>query len=73
MPARPSDCPRCGGSLEAGYVIDKGDYGMRSVPEWAAGDPVTGFWSAGLRLSGKSRLPITTYRCRRCGYLESYA
>ena len=25
------------------------------------------------KLRGKERLPVTTYRCHRCGYLESYA
>jgi len=27
----------------------------------------------GLKLRGKDKLAITTYRCGRCGYLESYA
>ena len=27
----------------------------------------------GLKTRDKDKLDITTYRCRRCGYLESYA
>ena len=58
--------------METGYVVDVG-YGKSSLPQWVGGEPVTSWWRAGLNLSGKEQLPVTTYRCRRCGYLESYA
>jgi hypothetical protein len=58
--------------MEAGFLVDVG-YGKTEVPKWVAGEPVSSFWSAGLKLRGKEQLPVTTYRCRRCGYLESYA
>lgn len=58
--------------MEAGFIIDVG-YGKTAVPRWAAGEPVSSFWSNGLKLRGKEQLPVTTYRCRSCGYLESYA
>ena len=48
-------------------------YGRTAVPNWVAGEPVNNFWSWGLNLRGKQQLPVSTYRCRRCGYLESYA
>jgi hypothetical protein len=57
--------------MEAGYAIDVG-YGTKAVPKWVGGEPRRSIWS-GLRLGGKEQLPVTTYRCRRCGYLESYA
>lgn len=53
-------------------MIDVG-YGKTAVPKWVAGEAVSGFWSSGLKLRGKEQLPVTTCRCRRCGYLESYA
>ena len=53
-------------------MVDVG-YGTKAVPKWVAGEPESGFWSSGLKLRGKEQLPVTTYRCRRCGYLESYA
>ena len=53
-------------------MVDVG-YGKSSLPQWVGGEPVTSWWRAGLNLSGKEQLPVTTYRCRRCGYLESYA
>ena len=57
--------------MELGYVIDEG-HGTRTVANWVAGEPERSIWT-GLKLKGKDKLGITTYRCRRCGYLESYA
>jgi DNA-directed RNA polymerase subunit M/transcription elongation factor TFIIS len=71
MASRPSDCPRCGGALEPGYVVDEG-YGTRTVAKWISGEPERSMWT-GLKTRDKDKLDITTYRCRRCGYLESYA
>ena len=49
-------------------------YGKTGVSQWVAGEPETSWWmGGGLKLRGKEQLPVTTYRCRRCGYLESYA
>ena len=64
-------CPRCSGQMEAGYIVDEG-YGSRTVAKWVAGEPQKSIW-VGLKLRGKDRLDVATYRCRRCGYLESYA
>ena len=73
MATRVLDCPRCSGSMEPGYVIDV-SYGKTGVSQWVAGEPETSWWmGGGLKLRGKEQLPVTTYRCRRCGYLESYA
>jgi hypothetical protein len=58
--------------MEAGFTIDVG-YGRTAVPKWAAGEAESSFWSSGLKLRGKEQLPVTTYRCRQCGFLESYA
>ena len=57
--------------MEAGYTIDVG-YGTKAVPKWVAGEPRKSIWT-GLKLAGKDQFEVTTYRCRRCGYLESYA
>jgi hypothetical protein len=58
--------------MERGYVIDRG-YGTITVSEWVAGIPEVGRWTRSLKLRKRSTLPTTTYRCPRCGYLESYA
>jgi hypothetical protein len=71
MESRSITCPRCGGGMEPGYTIDIG-YGTKAVPKWVAGEPRKSMWT-GLKLGGKEQLEVSTYRCRRCGYLESYA
>ncbi len=66
-------CPKCAATMEPGFIIDKGlPGGSVSAPEWADGIPEPSFWS-GLSLRGHERVPVTTYRCPACGYLESYA
>jgi len=57
--------------METGYMVDQG-YGAYAVPKWVAGVPRTSIWT-GLKLRGLDQVEIATYRCRRCGYLESYA
>jgi hypothetical protein len=57
--------------MERGYVVDQG-YGSNTVPKWAAGEPQKSIW-VGLKLGGKTLHEVSTYRCRRCGYLENYA
>jgi len=57
--------------MAQGFIIDEG-YGKKSVSTWVAGAPRKSFWF-GLRLGGSERLEMSTYRCNRCGYLESYA
>ncbi len=59
-------CPRCDGMMETGFLLDA--HG-RSVQQclWAEGE----MWVH--MLEGKRRLPVSTYRCTDCGYLESFA
>lgn len=57
--------------MEAGYIVDEG-YGARTVAKWIAGEPERSLWT-GLKTRDKDKLDVVTYRCRRCGYLESYA
>jgi hypothetical protein len=57
--------------MERGFVVDQ-SYGAFAVAEWVAGEPEKSAWT-GLKIRGKARLKIRTWRCRRCGFLESYA
>ena len=57
--------------MEPGYIVDEG-HGTRTVAQWIQGEPERSWWT-GLKLRGKDKLDITTCRCRRCGFLESYA
>jgi hypothetical protein len=56
---------------EPGFVLDQTQGGYRPSA-WVEGAPEPSFWT-GLKLKGHERLPVTTYRCTGCGYLESYA
>jgi predicted nucleic-acid-binding Zn-ribbon protein len=65
------NCPKCSGQMEEGYVLDQSQ-GKNLQSTWVEGPPAPSFWT-GLKMRGRERLPITTLRCERCGYLESYA
>lgn len=72
MAARGLACLRCGGPMESGFVADKAHYSMPETQKWVEGAPEHSFWS-GLKMKGREIIPVTTYRCERCGFLESYA
>lgn len=64
-------CLRCDGRMAEGFVIDQGQYAAQ-VSTWQAGAPQKSFWS-GIKQVKTSQKPVATFRCDRCGYLESYA
>ena len=67
----PIVCPKCEKEMQAGFVPDYSD-GVVLERRWVEGKFATRW--LGLRLrSKKPPVPITTYRCTACGYLESYA
>jgi hypothetical protein len=57
--------------MEAGFVLDQ-MYGEMAQTAWIEGAPERSFWT-GVKLKGRERLPVSTFRCPACGYLESYA
>jgi rubredoxin len=69
--AQSHECPKCGGAMTDGFIVDK-TYGGADVPRWVEGEPKKSIW-VGLKLGGTKPIEVTTWRCRRCGYLESYA
>jgi len=64
-------CPKCQGEMEQGFVIDD-TYGARIVSHWSSGQPKKSFWTGAI-LPGDKQIPIGTFRCKDCGYLESFA
>ena len=56
--------------MEQGYLLDE-SYARRQPLKWIEGAP--DYWVFNLKLRGKRQFELTTYRCSRCGYLESYA
>lgn len=71
MAIRNTTCPKCEGRMEAGFIPDR-TYGDVVVSNWVEGPPERRRWS-GIRLKDKRQFPITTWRCRACGFLECYA
>lgn len=67
-----TNCPKCAGEMEDGFVADYGDYGSIRPSDWVEGDPVKSFWT-GTKIKDKKQYRVRTLRCARCGYLESYA
>ena len=64
-------CAKCGGRMEQGFVPEaKGQ--SREISTWVEGVPETSLWT-GIKTGGRKNLAIETWRCGRCGYLESYA
>jgi hypothetical protein len=73
MRANP-ECLRCKGPMEPGYIIDRRQHSVSSsvAQTWFEGQPERSFWT-GLRTKGRRSCEVRTFRCTRCGYLESYA
>lgn len=63
-------CLRCKTTMEPGFIADSNQSGFLQE-RWYAGDPQSGFW--GLKMKRDQLVPVTTYRCPNCGYLEAYA
>lgn len=65
-------CPKCGGRMEQGFLLELRDGNQKVVTDWIEGTPEKG-WFGLAKIRGKRRLEVQTYRCQRCAYLESYA
>jgi hypothetical protein len=57
--------------MEEGFLLDQ-THGGNAQANWIEGVPTPSFWT-GLKLGDRQRIPVTTYRCGSCGYLESFA
>jgi uncharacterized protein (UPF0212 family) len=60
-------CPKCQGAMEQGFVAAD-----RILTRWIEGALETNMlgWP---KMRGKRKIPISTMRCPKCGYLELYA
>ena len=65
-------CPKCNGSMAEGFIVDQGDYGATYVSAFQAGEPRKNFFGM-LKQNKAEQFKVSTLRCGRCGYLESYA
>jgi len=66
------ECPRCRQRMVPGFVVDRGHQSWPETQTWVEGEPKKSFWG-GLQLKGRTKHAVRSFRCERCGYLESYA
>lgn len=65
-------CPKCSGSMSEGFILDRGHHNANALQHWVDGEPEKSFWF-GIRTEDRGKFEVATWRCDRCGYLESYA
>jgi hypothetical protein len=71
---QPTTCPKCSGHMEPGFILDRAPgAGAKLQAKWVEGPPTPSFWAGRVKLEGREPVPITTFRCSGCGYLESFA
>lgn len=66
------ECPKCGGGMAEGFIVDVAAGGAAVVSKWQGGEPHKGRFF-GVSQRGAEQIDIITFRCADCGYLESYA
>ena len=67
----PPTCYKCGHAMERGVIIDRGHLQTSNEPTWSKGAPKVALsW---FKTSAIHQHAVVTFRCGRCGYLESYA
>jgi hypothetical protein len=57
--------------MEEGFIKDE-THGAVHASKWVEGSPEKSFWT-GTKTRGKKQVQVRTFRCTRCGYLESFA
>ena len=65
-------CSRCSGEMVQGSIFDREADGRRHVINWVEGPPHKAFWTV-TRVPKEGGVPVGTFRCSVCGFLESYA
>ena len=61
-------CPKCGGEMEEGFVADRStSFNIAQSQYWGTGTSMLEMGKL------KDQKIVTTYRCKSCGFLESYA
>ena len=65
-------CPKCNGKMVQGFIVDhQGDL-MSRVDNWVEGPAEKSYWFK-TKVPTDKCIPVGTFRCSSCGFLESYA
>jgi len=73
MPDETIFCPKCKAPMQEGFILETNDRGNLGADQWIEGVPEYSYWTVSLQTKNRKKYHVTTYRCARCGYLESYA
>ena len=70
-------CPKCRGVMLQGFIVDFHVSKFCRVSEWVEGAPSKpswfGWFGMGVPAPREKCIPVGTFRCSVCGFLESYA
>jgi len=72
MSAAKTQCPKCNCEMVQGFIVDFRGGGEHVVTNWVEGPPEKAFWSQ-TKVPTDKCIPMGTFRCSGCGFLESYA
>lgn len=74
MPEKDGECPKCGGDVEAGFLLDTSFLrmpGSGSPLLWVEADQIG--MSTRVRPGDPGQIEVDAQRCLRCGFIELYA
>ncbi len=71
MSADRSRCPKCNGAMVQGFLFES-EGPRRMVSNWVEGAPEKS-WTGSAKVAKEKCVPVGTFRCSACGFLESYA
>lgn len=57
--------------MEEGFLLDH-THGGQGVLNWVAGPAIKSVWT-GLKMKGRTTVPVLAMRCPRCGLIRMYA
>ena len=64
-------CMKCDGEMIEGFVVQQGQ-NLTAIERWHGGLRARSIW-AEIKQRASPGIPITTFRCETCGYVEQYA
>jgi len=71
MSAEPTRCSKCKAEMVRGFLFES-EGPKRMVSTWVEGAPKKS-WLGGTKVPKETCIPVATFRCSGCGFLESYA
>lgn len=71
VPSTAPECRDCRVAMDAGLMLDR-THGGSEEPMWIKGTADKGIFGM-IKERDRERLPVVTFRCPKCGRLESFA